>query len=301
MIGGALGGAIGGGTFDFVSIATEPISRAIKQGDESGIAGRAVTCLIIGAAIGLFLSIIRQASKVAWVRLNLGRNEGKEWLVESGQTFIGRDERADIPLMGDMNVIGKHACIVRQGAGYLLADGGSPIGTYLNGQRITQAPLVHGSQIQIGPYMLEFQLREGAARRAAEQLRGVPVTAPMATPMTTPMATPMRPNPSSATTIMATPSAVSMSVVVLGGPYSGQRFPLNGPIDVGREVQGISLAADTQSSRRHARLTPTQFGVEVVDLGSTNGTFVNDQRIQTATARPGDVIKIGGTSMRVEA
>jgi len=93
---------------------------------------------------------------------------------------------------------------------------------------------------------------------------------------------------------------VSMFVVVTSGPSTGQRFPVGGGLEVGREATGIRLSGDSQASRRHARLQSTPTGIEVSDLGSTNGTFVNGQRIQTAVAGPGDVIQVGSTSLRIE-
>jgi len=60
------------------------------------------------------------------------------------------------------------------------------------------------------------------------------------------------------------------------------------------------MAYDSQASRRHASVTPLPTGVALTDLGSTNGTFLNGQRVQTASARFGDTIKIGGTTFRVE-
>jgi hypothetical protein len=43
-------------------------------------------------------------------------------------------------------------------------------------------------------------------------------------------------------------------------------------------------------SRQHARLVPTNTGVQVEDLGSTNGSFINGKRVQHGFAAPGDEI-----------
>jgi hypothetical protein len=43
-------------------------------------------------------------------------------------------------------------------------------------------------------------------------------------------------------------------------------------------------------SRQHARLVPTNTGVQVEDLGSTNGSFINGKRVQLGFAAPGDEI-----------
>lgn len=52
-------------------------------------------------------------------------------------------------------------------------------------------------------------------------------------------------------------------------------------------------------SRLHCRLTARPTGLEVFDLDSTNGTFVNDRRIKKAVLAPGDRIRIGRVSLMV--
>ena len=96
-------------------------------------------------------------------------------------------------------------------------------------------------------------------------------------------------------------AAGGLSILALDGPIAGQRFPVAGGLSLGRESAQVPMAYDQQASRRHADLSSGSGFVNVQDAGSTNGTFVNNQRITTAQARPGDVIKIGGTSFRVEA
>lgn len=76
----------------------------------------------------------------------------------------------------------------------------------------------------------------------------------------------------------------------------GRSYPLVGPVVVGRAPDcGLCLDAGGLS-RQHARLVPGEEGVLVEDLGSTNGSFVNGQRVQRAVARPGD--EIGFDRMR---
>jgi hypothetical protein len=90
---------------------------------------------------------------------------------------------------------------------------------------------------------------------------------------------------------------------IVEGKEAGRQLELDRPLDVGRE-QGmpIALTDDTQVSRRHARISP-QNGVAVVeDLGSTNGTFVNDQPIHSPRPlSPGDRIRIGLTVLEVRS
>src|SRR3954464_7143520 len=78
-------------------------------------------------------------------------------------------------------------------------------------------------------------------------------------------------------------------------PMDGREHALEGELTVGREGCDVVLP-DPEVSRRHAALRVTGDGVAVEDFGSTNGTFVNDQRVQGV--RPlvgGDVVRFGNT------
>jgi len=106
FIGGAIGAAIGGISFDIVSgLVGQAILRARGQeAGEIGTPARALTAILMGAMIALFIGLVERFSRSAWLRLSLGRNEGKEWSIDGPQTFIGRSESAQVPLFGDANV-----------------------------------------------------------------------------------------------------------------------------------------------------------------------------------------------------
>ena len=86
----------------------------------------------------------------------------------------------------------------------------------------------------------------------------------------------------------------------MDGPLTGQRYPIEGGFGFGRESDRVPMAYDTQASRRHAVIQPGPTGPVLTDLGSTNGTYVNGQRIQTSALRPGDLFKVGSTTFRFE-
>ena len=73
------------------------------------------------------------------------------------------------------------------------------------------------------------------------------------------------------------------------------------PAVVGREP-GIALCIDHDSiSRKHCQLALNAEGALLIkDLGSTNGTYVNDSRIQQAILMPGQVIQIGALLLEVD-
>jgi hypothetical protein len=84
-------------------------------------------------------------------------------------------------------------------------------------------------------------------------------------------------------------------LVMKTGPTPGKSFPLEkSEIHLGRDVANEVFVNDAEVSRRHARLTVQAGNFMLEDLGSTNGTFVNGQRLTgPRMLRPGDVIQLG--------
>ncbi|HZV23353.1 MAG TPA: FHA domain-containing protein [Luteimonas sp.] len=76
----------------------------------------------------------------------------------------------------------------------------------------------------------------------------------------------------------------------VSGQGFGRSYPLVGPTVVGRAPECVLRLDESGLSRQHARLVPTAEGMQVEDLGSTNGTFINGKRIQRGFASPGDEI-----------
>ncbi len=90
------------------------------------------------------------------------------------------------------------------------------------------------------------------------------------------------------------------SLIVADGPDAGQRFALGaGANQVGRDHGSEVRLTDPMVSKRHARLNVSDV-VEVLDLGSANGTFVGGELVQRAVVRPGDRILLGDTALVVE-
>lgn len=93
------------------------------------------------------------------------------------------------------------------------------------------------------------------------------------------------------------------SLKVVAGNATGSTIGLEQELVVGRSTPGLgSLGGDSEISRVHARIYHDASGQLIVeDLGSTNGTFVNGNRIAAATpVRAGDQVRVGQTTMTVE-
>lgn len=77
----------------------------------------------------------------------------------------------------------------------------------------------------------------------------------------------------------------------VNGEGFGRTIPVNGPICLGRSYDCDVCFDAPNLSREHARLVPEPAGVHVIDLRSTNGTYVNSLRVADAVAAPGDEVR----------
>lgn len=98
--------------------------------------------------------------------------------------------------------------------------------------------------------------------------------------------------------------AMDVRLVVVDGPEAGRVFSFSSADSflVGRSPKAhlvLDPRADRYVSRTHCLVDIRPPRVIASDLGSTNGTFVNDQRVEHADLRDGDVLRIGRTRIRV--
>lgn len=304
LVGGFIGGLIGGWAFVVVGTLTAPMALAVEQSGEVGTIPRAIGFTLIGASIGLLIGVVEAVAKQASVRLILGRNEGKEWPIFDDNFTIGRSEMAHAPLFGDNNVAPIHAVVQRHKGQYFLAAVHPVTAVLLNGQPVQQAALASGDTFQLGTHTLQF-ITAGAQKRvqspdiirAATHFGQNPVqvqhpqgagSATMAMP---PQATIGFPAPAASATLRCT---------VIAGPLLGQSFEVSGPLQLGREVGPLSLGVDHMVSRRHVALSPTPDGLSLTDLGSKNGTMIQNSPITNHVLPRGGTFQIGQTVIRVD-
>ena len=88
------------------------------------------------------------------------------------------------------------------------------------------------------------------------------------------------------------------SLFVIRGNDQGTRFELAEPIlRLGRDASNLIQIHDTEVSRHHAELRRSDDDFILADLDSSNGTFVNGQRVRSHRLASGDQIQIGATLM----
>jgi ABC-type multidrug transport system ATPase subunit len=195
--------------------------------------------------------------------------------LDSGQEYrIGRDDRADIPLI-DARVSWEHAVIRAEGPVWVLEDLGSRNGTFLGSERVTRLEItsryvVHFGHPEDGP-VLRFELTAPERPQAPAPDRG------------------FEPHPMDTTFMPG----------VLREPTSKVRIQSK-VMKIGRRPDNDIVVPDLGVSKQHAelRLSPTG-RYQIIDLGSHNGTFVNGTRVNQAELKDDDIIAIGHATYRV--
>lgn len=89
-------------------------------------------------------------------------------------------------------------------------------------------------------------------------------------------------------------------LIVMSGKDLARKHPLNLPeVIIGRSADANITVKEHNVSRRHAKITFKGDKAHIEDLGSTNGTFVNSERITSVDLEDGDLISIGKTILKL--
>jgi predicted component of type VI protein secretion system len=91
-------------------------------------------------------------------------------------------------------------------------------------------------------------------------------------------------------------------VVVSTGALEGKVFPIEQGLTLGREAHNsVAMPDNKRASRDHAKVWLSGPGrIEIADLGSTNGTLVNDEKVTRTVLKDGDLVRIGDVEFRFE-
>lgn len=157
MWNGAIGGAIGGflGGFFFQTLR--------EAGLFQGIHGRLVGFALMGALIGFFINLIAEAMKQVWVKVLVGRNEGREHVLDTPLVYVGRDELAEVPVFLDPAVPKRMASFRLTEGRYALYAESNALPILVNGEQLQPGRLLKdGDAIQFGRVTLAYNEKASA-------------------------------------------------------------------------------------------------------------------------------------------
>jgi serine/threonine protein kinase len=188
-------------------------------------------------------------------------------------TIIGRGDDCDIILEGE-TLSRRHCTITQWGSVYVLQDT-SRNGTYVNGERVVEGQLRDHDQIRVGQNLLLVSLNPRTATRAFKSQE--------TTPLQTAWVIELKPH------------------IVVNGLEAGVTRPFSEErITIGRREDNHLVLDEDNISRQHVafeRRDDEEY--YVVDLGSANGTYVNDERVENARLHHGDRVRIGNYVLQV--
>lgn len=227
--------------------------------------------------------------------------DGREYAVGTQPLVLGRDAGSEVVVSGS-EVSRQHAEIRTDPDGYILVDL-SVNGTYVNGERIGKTHLLaRADVIRIGNDEFRFYADsvspsspkpapespplperpetppEGAAQRLSDTMHGVPEDEPA-----------QRNTPPS-------PEAAPLaSLLFRSGDFKGRRLPIKVPVvNIGRGDYNDIVIGDPSVSTMHAKLQRREAVWILTDMGSTNGTFVEGDRLAGETPlSPGTTLRFG--------
>jgi len=180
------------------------------------------------------------------------------------EAVLGREPGLAIALPAE-GVSRRHARVTWDGKSHWVEDLRSTNGTFVNGHPVSREKLRHLDVVTLGKGVELVFLTSEAAAPPAQHL-----------------------------------AIVRAHLVEQGGDGTAHEIAV-GEVTLGRSPSCNVVAEAGDVSKVHARVERTRDQLLLEDLGSANGSFVNDVRVQSAFLKAGDVVRLGGTeSFRVE-
>ena len=184
--------------------------------------------------------------------------------LQADEAVLGREPGLAVALPAE-GVSRRHARVTWDGKSHWVEDLRSTNGTFVNGHPVSREKLRHLDVVTLGRGVELVFLTSEAATAPAPKL-----------------------------------AILRASLVEPGADGTVHEIAV-GEVTLGRSPSCNLVAEEGDVSKVHARVERTRDQLLLEDLGSANGTFVNDVRVQSAFLKAGDVVRLGGTeSFKVE-
>jgi ABC-type multidrug transport system ATPase subunit/pSer/pThr/pTyr-binding forkhead associated (FHA) protein len=251
-------------------------------------------------------------------------SNGRTWTLDPSRSYtLGRDPQGDV-VFDDARVSWRHATVSFNGRSWVIEDHGSTNGTFVQGQRIHHMELGPGSAVNLGNATDGPRLNLSGAAASVAAPQAQPQQQPYAAQGANPGWAPQAPAPQTPPQQQAPqvgwqqsqqaaahipqqqgPGGVAGAPPVYGdrSPTTFHQFSLGRVMRIGRALENELVVSDLQVSRHHAEFHATPDGrMEIRDLGSHNGTYVNGQPIAKGGSQllgPTDVVGVGHSTFRI--
>ncbi len=261
-------------------------------------------------------------------------SNGRTWTLDPSRAYtLGRDPQGDV-VFDDARVSWRHATVSFNGRSWVIEDHGSTNGTFVQGQRIHHMELGPGSAVNLGNATDGPRLNLSGAAASVATPQAQPQQQPYAAQGANPGWAPQAPHqqtphqqaaphqaphqqpqqqagwqqpqqPGAHIPQQQGPGGVAGAPPVYGdrSPTTFHQFSLGRVMRIGRALENELVVSDLQVSRHHAEFHSTPDGrMEIRDLGSHNGTYVNGQPIAkggTQLLGATDVVGVGHSTFRI--
>jgi ABC transport system ATP-binding/permease protein len=204
------------------------------------------------------------------------RTRSAESRLDGGTVYrVGRDPKSDI-VVADSRVSWRHGVLRLDGAAWIFKDAGSTNGTFIGSQRVDRVPVAADCVMHLGH-------PDGPVLRC------------------TPQGGPAAPEAQRPSWAAGPGAAIPADLLPSVDRRPTSRTPLSAQaLRIGRDTDNDLVLSDLDVSRHHAQLRKSPSGAyEIVDLGSSNGTFVNGRRVSAAVLSEPDIVSIGRSTFRL--
>ncbi|WP_328337683.1 FHA domain-containing protein [Streptomyces violaceus] len=246
-------------------------------------------------------------------------SNGRTWTLDPSRAYtLGRDPQGDV-VFDDARVSWRHATVSFNGRSWVIEDHGSTNGTFVQGQRIHHMELGPGSAVNLGNAtdgpLLNLSGAAASVATPQAQPQQQPYAAQGANPGWAQQAPHQQQAPQAGWQQPQQPGGHIPQQQAPGGaagapPAHGDRSPttfhqfsLGRVMRIGRALENELVVSDLQVSRHHAEFHATPDGrMEIRDLGSHNGTYVNGLPIPKGGGQllgPADVVGVGHSTFRI--
>ena len=220
-------------------------------------------------------------SSTAKLILKTPDEEDQAFELEKSSVSLGRGSANDIVLQ-DGNISRAHARLDHGPEGYFIVDLGSSNGTVVNGARVKHYKLSPGDVVQLGKSELVFELE---VTELEPEVTMINTLADLE-------------NTLANATIAMTLHETENSRLVIYSPEKTWEVPLvDEQVTIGRHPDCEIRLPFAKVSRRHASVERQGDAFVVRDLGSGNGTWIDNRAVESHRLRDGEAFRIGSTQL----